>query len=126
MAFKLAVNPTFRDTVHVELRGDSGKIERSTFVAEFKRLQLPELEELKASVEKEAAELPVAEKWRAQANALRQVLVGWSQMVAEDGRTVLEFNDTNLELLLVIPQALTATQLVFWTNSFGNGAREKN
>lgn len=126
MAFKLAVNPTFRDTVQVEMRGDSGKIERSTFVAEFKRLQLPELEELKATVEKEAAELPPAERWRAQANAMRQVLVGWAQMVGDDGRTVVEFNETNRELLLVIPQALTATQLVFWTNSYGNGAREKN
>ena len=126
MAFKLAINPTFRDVVQVELRGETGKIERSSFTAEFKRLQLPELEELKASVEKEAAELPPAEKWRAQASAMRQVLVGWRDMVGDDGKTVVEFNEAHRELLLVIPQALTATQLVFWTNSYGNGAREKN
>lgn len=126
MAFKLAINPTFRDVVQVEMRGETGKIERSSFTAEFRRLQLPELEELKASVEKEAAELPPSEKWRAQASAMRQVLVGWRDMVGEDGKTVVEFSETNRELLLVIPQALTATQLVFWTNSYGNGAREKN
>ncbi|MFS8973858.1 hypothetical protein PO002_04990 [Cupriavidus necator] len=126
MAFVLAVNPTFRDVIHVEMRGETGKLERSSFVAEFKRLQLPELEELKAAVEKEAAELPPAEKWRAQASAMREVLVGWLEMVTADKKTVVEFNETNRELLLVIPQALTATQLVFWTNSYGNGAREKN
>ncbi|MCY1253020.1 hypothetical protein D9M68_123130 [compost metagenome] len=126
MTFKLAINPTFRDVVQVELRGETGKIERSSFTAEFKRLQLPELEELKASVEKEAAELPAAEKWRAQAGAMRQVLVGWRDLVGEDGKTVVEFNETHRELLLMIPQALTALQFVFWTNSFGNGAREKN
>ena len=47
MAFKIALNPTFKTSVEVFTKNDKGFFDKSTFSAIFERVDLDELEEIK-------------------------------------------------------------------------------
>lgn len=115
MAFRLAMKPTFGARVNVEVLNEKGILEKSQFLASFTRYTVDELEALKARWIVEGANDPI---WIA-----REVLVGWKEMVADDG-TVAEFNEENKAFLLSIPPAAAAVQQAFWDNIVT--ARAKN
>jgi hypothetical protein len=109
MAFKIVLSPTYKVKVIVETPNDKGTVDKSDFMAEFKRVDMKDLEELKAV--------------EGQDNVLRQVLVGWSGLLDENNEDV-PYNAANLDALLRIPPALHATVNAFWNSVFK--AREKN
>jgi hypothetical protein len=108
MAFKIALTPTFRVKVVVKTPNDKGTVDTSDFMAEFKRQDMKQLEELKAV--------------EGQDNVLRRVLAGWSDLVDDNG--AVPFNPATLDAFLLIPAALQATVKAFWDNVIQ--AREKN
>jgi hypothetical protein len=108
MAFKIALNPSYTVTVKVELPNDRDGFDKSEFKAKFKRCTVAELDDLR--------EKPMDE-------ALKSVLVGYSNLLDEDNKEV-EFNDDNLNALLAIPQARIALNEAFWLSIFK--AKEKN
>ncbi|MFC7518692.1 hypothetical protein ACFQUU_27145 [Herbaspirillum sp. GCM10030257] len=108
MAFKLALKPTYKTKIVVEIPNDAGRKDKSDFMAEFTRVDMDEIQELKTLPQKEV---------------LERVLVGWSALVDETGHDV-PFNAANRDALLKIPQAFEALVEGFWTSIFK--AREKN
>ncbi|MDR3382312.1 hypothetical protein [Cupriavidus basilensis] len=115
MAFSLAQSPTFGARTTVETTNEKGVVQKSQFLAIFTRYTVKELEELKVRWLIEGKDDP---SWFA-----RQVLVGWKELIADDG-TVAEYNEENKELLLSIPPAIAALQQAFWDNAIT--ARAKN
>lgn len=108
MAFKIAVTPTYRTKVIVEVPNQHGKFDRNDFMAEFKRVSMDDLDELRKLPQKEV---------------LQQVLTGWSGLLDDENQEV-SFNPANLSALLAIPPAFVATTDAFWGSVFK--AKEKN
>ena len=108
MAFKIALNPTFKTRVEVHTPNLKGGHDKSTFMAEFMRCDMEELEELRS--------LP-------QVDVLRKKLVGWSDLVDEENNPV-DFNQDTLVALLRIPEAVDGLRYAFWSSIIR--AREKN
>ena len=108
MAFKLALSETYKVKVVVETPNEYGKTSKDDFVAEFKRVGMDELEELR--------KLP-------QPEVFERVLVGWSGLLDGDNQAV-PFSELNRKALLNIPQALAGLMESYWPSVFK--AREKN
>lgn len=108
MAFKLTQKPTFVAKVTVDIPNSKGSFDRSEFKAEFLRPNMNELEELKKLPQKEVQE---------------RVLVNYEDLLDDDNAQV-PFNEDNLEVLLLIPQALSGLTEAFWGSLFK--AKEKN
>jgi hypothetical protein len=108
MSFKIALTPSYRVKVIVETPNESGRHDKSDFMAEFKRCDIDALEELRKDPQLEV---------------LRKVLVGWDGLIGDDNQPVL-YNPTTLEALLAIPQAVFALIEAFW-GSIAK-AKEKN
>jgi hypothetical protein len=108
MAFKIALKPSYKTKIFVEIPNENGRVDKSDFMAEFKRVDMDELEELR--------KLP-------QREVLDQVLIGWGSLLDEENKEV-PFNDANRAALLKIPQAFAATAEGFWKSIYT--AKEKN
>ena len=108
MAFKLTQKPTFTVLVKVDTPNDKGGFDRSDFKAKFKRVTTDEMEEYRGKPQREV---------------LREVLVGWEDLLDENNVAV-DFNSEHVEALLNVPPALTALAESFWGNVVK--AREKN
>lgn len=108
MSFCIAVKPTYPWPVKVSMQDGKGGFTTSTFKAIFARQSVDEIEEIKSLQTKEA---------------LKRVLVGWSDLVDEDGVAV-EFNDENFERLISILPALKGLVDAFWESLAK--AKEKN
>lgn len=106
--FKIALSPTYTVKVIVETPSANGKTDKSDFMAEFKRCNIDELDELR--------KLP-------QRDVIREVLVGWSGLVDEENQAV-PFNAATRDAVLAIPQAVFALIDSFWTSI--HKAKEKN
>lgn len=107
MAFKIAQKNSYKVKVKVQTPSDNG-FETSEFTAEFKRVGMKELEDLK--------ELP-------QREVIEQVMIGYADLLDEENKQV-DFNQVNLGILLDIPQAQLAITEAFWSSIFK--AKEKN
>jgi hypothetical protein len=107
MAFKIAQKNSYKVKVKVQTPSDNG-FETSEFTAEFKRVGMAELEELK--------ELP-------QREVIEKVLIGYTDLLDEDNKQV-DYNALNVGILLDIPQAQLALTEAFWQSIFK--AKEKN
>lgn len=108
MAFKIALTPTYKTKIVVETPNDQGKFDKSDFLAEFKRLNMDDLDAMRNVPQPEVIE---------------QVLVGWSGLIDDEGNDV-PFNSANRNALMRIPQAMHALVEGFWTSIFK--AKEKN
>ena len=108
--FKLALKPTYKVPVTVELPGG----ERHVFDAVFRRLEQDAVERLHTGV----AEGAVSDR-----ELIDQVLAGWDKVQDEDG-SVLEFSAGNLDRLLAVFPVQTAI-VVAWVESLA-GARAGN
>ncbi|WP_430229939.1 hypothetical protein [Nitrosomonas communis] len=108
MAFKISLNPTFKTQVDVHIKNEKGIFVKSTFTAQFARADTDEIEELnKLSL----------------TDVIRRKLVGWEGLLAEDN-AVVEYNETNLDIVLKIPEAVVGLSNAFWTSIYKQ--REKN
>lgn len=108
MAFKLALKPTYFAQISVSVPNEHGKRDVSKFSAEFKRVGLDRLNELRTMPHPEV---------------LAEVLVGWKDLHDENGDDV-PFNDDTKKALFDIPQAFDALVASFWDSIFG--AKAKN
>lgn len=108
MAFKLAQKNSYKVKVKVQTPNDNNGFDTSEFTAEFKRVGMQELEQLKDLTQKEV---------------IKTVLVGFADLLDEDNKAV-DFNEVNVDSLLDIPQAQLALTEAFWSSIFK--AKEKN
>lgn len=108
MAFKIALNPTFKTQVEVHIKNEKGLFEKSTFTAQFARTDMDELEELR--------KLP-------QAEVIRKKLTGWEGLIGDDN-AVVEYSELHLDIVLKIPEALHGLSEAFWSSIYRQ--REKN
>ncbi len=92
--FVISRSPKFKTNVEVWMKNEKGVDVKSTFKAIFLRVTSSELEGLHASDQTTR-------------DFLRQKLVGWEEL-ANDAGDLVEFNSENLEILLEMPEALTA------------------
>lgn len=110
MSFKLAQDPKFKSNVEVWIKNDVGVATKSTFKATFKRVSTTDIERLTQG-ESSMREL------------LREKLVGWQDLVADDG-TEIDYSKEVLEQLLDMPEALAGLSTAL-TNSI-HIQKEKN
>lgn len=108
MAFIIDLTPTYAIRVDVEIPNQKGKLDKSSFMAEFKRLELEELDELRKKPQREV---------------IKEVLVGWSELLDKD-RQPVPYNEATQAALLAIPQATMAMIEKFWESVYK--AKEKN
>lgn len=108
MAFKIALSPSYRAKVTVEVPTESGRNDKSEFTVEFKRVSMERVDELRKLQ---------------QIDVLRDVVIGFSGLIDADN-TEVPFNNATLEALLAIPHALFAMADAFWTSIYK--AKEKN
>lgn len=107
--FAFASTETYEYPVIVQTPGKRGVWEKSTFMAEFLRVQVDDYEEM-------VKQRPV--------EVLGKVLVGWNDMRAADKRSFVEFTPEHKEAFLRVPQAVLATFQAFVDSQ--NKARVKN
>lgn len=108
MAFKIAQKSSYKVAVKVQTPNDNNGFDTSEFKAEFRRVGMGELEQLRELSQREVIE---------------KVLVGFSDLLDADNKE-LDFNELNVKALLDIPQAQLALTEAFWNSIFK--AKEKN
>ncbi|WP_288637042.1 hypothetical protein [uncultured Oxalobacter sp.] len=108
MAFKLALTPTYKVKIIVDIPNEQGKFDQSDFMAEFLRCDFDRLNDLQT---------------KSIAEVMHEMLIGWSGLVDSAGNE-LPYNEANKTALLKIPQALQALGHHYWSTIFK--AREKN
>lgn len=114
MPFKLKLSPTYSTPVTIEIPVDGGRFEKSTFDAEFKRLNTDELNALLARQQ---------EPNRTDRDMIADVLVGWKGLRDEEDQDV-PFSETNCEALFRVVQVVPALTKAFFS-SIAN-VRQKN
>lgn len=108
MAFKIAQKNSYKVAVKVQTPNDKNGFDTSEFTAEFKRVGMAELEQIKELTQKEV---------------IKKVLVGFTDLLDEDNNA-LDYNETNVDALLDIPQAQLALTEAYWSSIFK--AKAKN
>lgn len=108
MPFVLAQKPSYRTKVEVDLPNELGTYDSSSFMARFKNVSQDELERLRD---------------KSQLEVLKEVLIGWDDML-DESKNPVPYDEVNRTALLAIPQARIATFFAFWGSIFK--AREKN
>ena len=108
MAFKIAQKASYKVSVKVQTPNDNNGFDTSEFKAEFRRVGMQELDQLRELSQREVME---------------KVLVGFADLLDADNKE-LDFNELNLKALLDIPQAQLALTEAFWGSIFK--AKEKN
>lgn len=107
--FAFAATETYEYPVVVNTPGARGVWEKSTFLAEFRRVEVDEYEDL-------VRQRPV--------DVLENVLVGWREMRAADKRSFVEYTPEHKAAFLRVPQAVLATFQAFADSQ--NKGRVKN
>lgn len=107
--FAFAATPTYEFQVIVETPGKGGAWEKTTFYAEFKRVEVDDYEEL---MKKRPVEV------------LEEVLVGWRDLRGPDRRSMVEFTPEHKAAFLTVPQAVLSTFQKFVESQ--SKARTKN
>ena len=107
--FEFAPSETYTHKVIVETPNVAGGWDKSTFTAEFLRV---EIDDYQAMVKQPPAEV------------LDKVLMGWKDLRAADRRTFVEYTPDTKAAFLRVPQAVLATFQVFVDTQ--HKARAKN
>jgi hypothetical protein len=110
MAFKMTQKPTFSTVVTVNVANDKGGFDKSTLVAQYKRLSTTALQVLREeSLTNEAL--------------VRRTLTGW-ELKDADTQEDVPFTEDNLAAALEIAPTPYALAQAFW--ECASGARAKN
>jgi hypothetical protein len=107
--FEFAPSETYNHKVTVETPNKQGGWDKSTFTAEFLRV---EIDDYQAMVKQPPAEV------------LEKVLVGWDGLRAADRRSFVDYTPEHKTAFLRVPQAVLATFQVFVDTQ--HKARAKN
>jgi hypothetical protein len=109
--FKIKQSDSYVWPVTVEIPISGGTFQKSTFQAEFKRIAQSRFREMLAS---ETADRDVC----------REVLIGWKEVIGEDGKDE-PFSESARDNLLEVPLVAGAITQAF-IESFTGGAKRKN
>ncbi len=111
MAFKLAVTPTFRQKVTVELPNEKGGKDVSSFTAIYRRLEEEEFQAFIADIQRDDDD-PDKPSRRELAE---RVLEGWADVIEEvDGKAVqVDYSPATRYAMLSIPQAVQSLVTTF-------------
>lgn len=123
MSFVLKQSDSYSWPITLVLPVDGGRREKHTFDGEFKRLPQTRINEIiRLARAMERGRLEEGEELQDQ-DAAREVLVGWSGVVDDDGKEI-KFSEASLSQLLEIPTV--AAQVVrAWFDSI-EVAKRKN
>lgn len=123
MSFVLKQSDSYSWPIPLVLPVDGGRREKYTFDGEFKRLPQTRINEIiRLARAMERGRLEEGEELQDQ-DAAREVLVGWSGVVDDDGKEI-KFSEASLSQLLEIPTV--AAQVVrAWFDSI-EVAKRKN
>lgn len=109
--FKIAVNETYVTPVDVEVPDGTGKSNKHSFKARFKRLKQSEIDSVYRRIGKE--NLLEGEEQLTDDELLKEVMTGWEGVQDLDGGE-LEFNEENMARLLdIFPTRSTLVKAYF-------------
>lgn len=125
MAFVLKQSSTYTWPVTFKLPIDGGKYEKQTFEAEFKRLPQARLNEIQEQVQ---ARGRASEKGEPLEDAINdqtvadEVLVGWNNVLDEDGDQV-PYTESGKQQLLEVPALASSIIVAFFESVTGQKAK---
>ena len=123
MSFVLKQSDTYTWPIQLILPVDGGRREKHTFDGEFKRLPQSRINEIIKQARKMESVVTDEDDFLEDQAAAKEVLVGWSGVVADDNKEI-PFSDKSLGQLLEIPTI--AGQIVrVWFESI-EVAKKKN
>lgn len=125
---KITPTPTYSTPIVVEMPGDNGKIDKVTFTAIFRRLNIAEIETIHKRLASKVDGTEGVDDQKLQElnddELVRDVMVGWGKDVLGDDGQPLDFNDANFTALLnIFPVRPTIVRRFFETIA---NARAKN
>jgi hypothetical protein len=122
MAFVLKQSDSYKWPVTFKLPIDGGKYEKQTFEAEFKRLPQARLNQIQEAVQDRARAVALNDHIDGlitdQAVA-DEILVGWSNVLDEDGDEIA-YSAASKQLLLEVPALASAIIVAFFESVTGN------
>jgi hypothetical protein len=122
MAFVLKQSDSYKWPVTFKLPIDGGKYEKQTFEAEFKRLPQARLNQIQEAVQDRARAVALNDHLDGlitdQAVA-DEILVGWSNVLDEDGDEIA-YSAASKQLLLEVPALASAIIVAFFESVTGN------
>jgi len=114
MAFTLKQSDSYQWPVVIDIPVDGGRHDRQTFDGEFKRVTQSRIREMGQLIQEEEI---------TDADLVREVLVGWTNIDDDDGNPV-KFSQSTLNQLIDIPLVATAIATAYF-NSMA-GVKRKN
>jgi len=114
MAFKLAPKNQIKTKVVVEVLGDLNQVEKSDFVATFRKLAVSDVRYVVESVKSGDVE---------ENDLIKENLIDW-EGVLDYEKNEVSFNAENLNSLLEIVEARKALAAAFWRVQSGEIARK--
>lgn len=122
MAFVLKQSDSYKWPVTFKLPIDGGKYEKQIFEAEFKRLPQARLNQIQEAVQDRARAVALNDHIDGlitdQAVA-DEILVGWSNVLDEDGDEIA-YSAASKQLLLEVPALASAIIVAFFESVTGN------
>lgn len=125
MAFVLKQSASYTWPVSFKLPADGGKFEKQSFDAEFKRLPQGRINEIQAEVQ---ARIKAAERNEAIEDGItdqsiaREILIGWSGIVDDEGDEVA-YSTAARDQLLEVPTVAAAVILAYFDSLTGNKSK---
>jgi len=125
MAFVLKQSTSYSWPVSFKLPADGGKYEKQSFDAEFKRLPQARINEIQTEVQ---ARIKAAERNEAIEDGItdqsiaREILIGWSGIVDDDGDEVA-YSTASRDQLLEVPTVAAAVILAYFESLTGQKAK---
>lgn len=126
MAFVLKQSASYTWPVSFKLPADGGKFEKQSFDAEFKRLPQGRINEIQTEVQ---ARIKAAERNEAIEDGItdqsiaREILIGWSGIVDDEGDEVA-YSTAARDQLLEVPTVAAAVILAYFDSL--TGSKSKN
>lgn len=125
MAFVLKQSASYTWPVSFKLPADGGKFEKQSFDAEFKRLPQGRINEIQAEVQ---ARIKAVERNEAIEDGItdqsiaREILIGWSGIVDDEGDEVA-YSTAARDQLLEVPTVAAAVILAYFDSLTGNKSK---
>lgn len=122
MAFVLKQSASYKWPVSFKLPVDGGKYEKQTFEAEFKRLPQARLNEIQDAVRERTRAAQAGESIEgmiSDESVADEILIGWSNILDEDGDEV-PYTAANKKQLLEVPVLASSIIVAFFESVTGN------
>jgi hypothetical protein len=122
MAFVLKQSTSYKWPVSFKLPVDGGKYEKQTFEAEFRRLPQARLNEIQDAVQERTRAAKAGEPIDGMINdqaVADEILIGWSNVLDEDGDEI-PFTTANKQQLLEVSALASSIIVAYFESVTGN------